>query len=155
MYKLEITDDMSDLEKFVRQEADLYVKETMFSSCISLENPHIVSVVKKGKDVTSYVVKLYKENGEYSHQNMFTHFFLLVMQNLYGNPFEGYVGMDFAVRYWLKAYEHDCLDWDKEKDNTAFLFDLFDCKSIDELKEVFKPQVGAYDKPEDKEGSED
>jgi hypothetical protein len=70
------------------------------------------------------------------------------MQNLYGNPFEGYVGMDFAVRYWLKAYEHDCLDWDKEKDNTAFLFDLFDCKSIDELKEVIKPQVGAYDKPD-------
>ena len=70
------------------------------------------------------------------------------MQNLYGNPFEVYVGMDCAVRYWLKAYEHDCLDWDKEKDNTAFLLDLFDCKSIDELKEVFKPQ--AYVKPDTK-----
>ena len=153
MYKLEITDDMSDLEKFVRQEADNYVNSTIFLSSISTHHKNIDSVVEKGKEVTPYVVKLYKENGEYSNQNMYTHFFLIVMQRLYGNPFEGYVGMDFAVRYWLKAYEHDCLDWDKEKDNTAFLLDLFDCKSIDELKEVFKPQVGAYDKP-DTEDSE-
>lgn len=148
MYKLEITDDMSDLEKFVRQEADNYVNTTCFLSCISDHHKNIDSVVEKGKEVTPYVVKLYKENGEYSNQNMYTHFFLIVMQRLYGNPFEGYVGMDFAERYWLKAYEHDCLDWDKERDNTAFILDLFDCKSIDELKEVFKPQVEAYVRPD-------
>ena len=153
MFELEIRDDMPELEKFVREEANLYVKETMFSSCISLENPHIVSVVKKGKDVTSYVVKLYKENGEYSHQNMFTHFFLLVMQNLYGNPFEGYVGMDFAVRYWLKKYEHGMLDGyvedsDKKKDE-EFLLDLFQCKTLEELKAFFKPE--AYVRPDTKD----
>ena len=58
MYKLEITDDMSDLEKFVRQEADNYVNSTMFLSVISEHHPNIDSVVEKGKEVTPYVVKL-------------------------------------------------------------------------------------------------
>ena len=135
MFKLEITDDMSDLEKFVRQEADNYVNSTIFLSSISTHHKNIDSVVEKGKEVTPYVVKLFKENGEDSPQNMYTHFFLIVMQRLYGNPFEGYVGMKFCVRYWLKAYEHDCLDWDdKERDNTAFILDLFQCKDKEELK---------------------
>ena len=117
MYKLEITDDMSDLEKFVRQEADAYVNSTIFLSCISTSHKNIDSVVEKGKDVVPYVIKLYKENGEYSNQNMYTHFFLIVMQRLYGNPFEGYVGMQFAVRYWLKRYEHGMLDdYDENKE---------------------------------------
>lgn len=155
MFELEIRDDMPELEKFVREEAENYVNSTCFLSSISDHHKNIDSVVEKGKEVTPYVVKLYNENGEYSNQNMYTHFFLIVMQRLYGNPFKGYVGMDFAVRYWLKAYEYNCLDWDKEKDNTAFLFDLFDCKSIDELKEVIKPQVGAYDKPDTQDSEED
>ena len=89
----EITDDMSDLEKFVRQEADNYVNSTMFLSSISTHHKHIDSVVEKGKEVTPYVVKLYKENGDYSNQNMYTHFFLIVMHRLYGNPFDRYVGI--------------------------------------------------------------
>ena len=138
MYKLEITDDMSDLEKFVRQEADNYVNSTIFLSCISDHHKNIDSVVEKGKEVTPYVVKLFKENGEDSPQNMYTHFFLIVMQRLYGNPFEGYVGMEFCVRYWLKRYEHDLLDdynenTDDEKEE-AFFLDLFQCKDKEELK---------------------
>ena len=134
MYKSVITEDMSELEKFVRQEADNYVNSTIFLSCISSHHKNIDSVVEKGKEVTPYVVKLYKENGEYSNQNMYTHFFLIVMQRLYGNPFEGYVGMGFAERYWIKAYEHDVLE-DIFKDNRtevnkeksiAFLCDLFE-----------------------------
>ena len=149
MYKLEITDDMSDLEKFVRQEADNYVNSTIFLSNISTHHKNIDSVVEKGKEVTPYVVKLFKENGEDSPQNMYTHFFLIVMQRLYGNPFGGYVGMPFAVRYWLKKYEHGMLDGyvegsDKEKDE-KFLLDLFQCKTLDELKAFFKPE--AYVKP--------
>lgn len=134
MYKSEITDDMSELEKFVRQEADNYVNSTMFLSVISEHHPNIDSVVEKGKEVTPYVVKLYKENGEYSHQNMYTHFFLLVMQRLYGNPFVGYVGMDMCLRYWLKAYEHDVLDdiFNEQKRNDekseAFIKDLLTVK---------------------------
>ena len=134
----EITDDMSDLEKFVRQEADNYVNSTMFLSSISTHHKHIDSVVEKGKEVTPYVVKLYKENGDYSNQNMYTHFFLIVMHRLYGNPFDRYVGMEFCVRYWMKRYEHDLLDDhgentydEKEK---KFLLDLFQCKDIEELK---------------------
>ena len=138
MYKLEITDDMSDLEKFVRQEADNYVNSTIFLSCISDHHKNIDSVVEKGKEVTPYVVKLYKENGEYSNQNMYTHFFLIVMQRLYGNPFEGYVGMEFCVRYWLKRYEHGLLeDYDKSTETEkeeAFILDLFQCKDKEELK---------------------
>lgn len=138
MYKLEITDDMSDLEKFVRQETDNYVNSTIFLSCISDHHKNIDSVVEKGKEVTPYVVKLFKENGEDSPQNMYTHFFLIVMQRLYGNPFEGYVGMEFCVRYWLKRYEHDLLDdynenTDDEKEE-AFFLDLFQCKDKEELK---------------------
>ena len=138
MYKLEITDDMSDLEKFVRQEADSYVNSSIFLSCISDHHKNIDSVVDKGKEVVPYVVKLFKENGEESPQNMYTHFFLIVIQRLYGNPFEGYVGMQFAVRYWLKRYEHGMLDdydenTDKEKEE-KFLLDLFQCKSMEELK---------------------
>ena len=149
MYKSEITDDMSELEKFVRQEADAYVNSTIFLSCISTSHKNIDSVVEKGKDIVPYVIKLYKENGEYSNQNMYTHFFLIVMQRLYGNPFEGYVGVDFAERYWLKRYEHDMLDdydenTDKEKDE-KFLLDLFQCKSTEELKAFFKPNsVASY-----------
>lgn len=138
MYKLEITDDMSDLEKFVRQEADNYVNSTIFLSSISTHHKNIDSVVEKGKEVTPYVVKLFKENGEDSPQNMYTHFFLIVMQRLYGNPFEGYVGMEFCVRYWLKRYEHGLLeDYDKsteEEKEKAFILDLFQCKDIEELK---------------------
>jgi hypothetical protein len=157
MYKLEITDDMSDLEKFVRQEADNYVNSTIFLSSISDHHKNIDSVVEKGKEVTPYVVKLYKENGEYSNQNMYTHFFLIVMQRLYGNPFEGYVGMEFCVRYWLKRYEHDLLDdydgnTDDEKER-KFLLDLFDCKSIEELKAFFKPE--AYVRPDTQDSEED
>lgn len=138
MFKLEITDDMSDLEKFVRQEADNYVNTTIFLSCISDHHKNIDSVVENGKEVTPYVVKLFKENGEDSPQNMYTHFFLIVMQRLYGNPFEGYVGIPFAVRYWLKRYEHGLLeDYDnsteKEKED-AFILDLFQCKNKEELK---------------------
>jgi hypothetical protein len=134
MYKSPITEDMSELEKFVRQEADNYVNTTCFLSCISDHHPNIDSVVEKGKEVTPYVVKLYKEYGENSSQNMYTHFFLIVMQRLYGNPFEGYVGMEFCVRYWLKAYKHGVLE-DIFKDNRnetnkkksiAFLCDLFE-----------------------------
>lgn len=154
MYKLEITDDMSDLEKFVRQEADNYVNSTIFLSSISDHHKNIDSVVEKGKEVTPYVVKLYKENGEYSNQNMYTHFFLIVMQRLYGNPFEGYVGMDFAIRYWLKRYEHDLLDdydenTDEEKENKFFL-DLFQCKNIEELKK-FMINTEAYVRPDTKD----
>ena len=138
MYKLEITDDMSELEKFVRQEADAYVNSTIFLSCISDHHKNIDSVVDKGKEVVPYVIKLYKENGEYSNQNMYTHFFLIVMQRLYGNPFDGYVGMNFAERYWLKRYEHGMLDdydenTDKKKEEN-FILDLFQCKSLEELK---------------------
>ena len=109
-YKLEITDDMSDLEKFVRQEADNYVNSMLILSSISIHHKNIDSVVEKGKEVTPYVVKLYKENGEDSSQNMYTHFFLIVMHRLYGNPFEEYVGMESCVKYWLKRYEHNLLD---------------------------------------------
>jgi len=142
MYKSEITDEMSDLEKFVRQEADNYVNSTIFLSCIGPHHTNLDSVVEKGKEVVPYIVKLYKEHGEYSNQNMYTHYFLLVMQNLYGNPFDGYVGMDFAVRYWLKRYEHGLLDdydtnTDKEKEEN-FILDLFQCKDKEELKEVLK-----------------
>ena len=153
MYKLEITDDMSDLEKFVRQEADNYVNSTIFLSCISDHHKNIDRVVEKGKDVVPYVVKLFRENGEDSPQNMYTHFFLIVMQRLYGNPFEGYVGMEFCVRYWLKKYEHGMLDGyvegsDKEKDE-KFLLDLFQCKTLEELKAFFKPE--AYVRPDTKD----
>lgn len=141
MYKSEITDDMSELEKFVRQEADSYVNSSIFLSCISDHHKNIDSVVDKGKEVVPYVVKLFKENGEDSPQNMYTHFFLIVMQRLYGNPFEGYVGMQFAVRYWLKRYEHGMLDdydenTDKKKEEN-FILDLFQCKSMEELKAFF------------------
>ena len=142
MFKLEITDDMSDLEKFVRQEADSYVNTTIFLSCISDHHKNIDSVVEKGKDVTPYVVKFFKENGEDSPQNMYTHFFLIVMQRLYGNPFEGYVGRPFAVRYWLKRYEHNMLeDCDENTDKDkyiGFLLDLYDCNTLEELREIFK-----------------
>jgi len=150
MYKLEITDDMSELEKFVRREADSYVNSTIFLSCISDHHKNINSVVEKGKDVVPYVVKLFKENGEDSPQNMYTHFFLIVMQRLYGNPFEGYVGMQFAVRYWLKRYEHGMLDdydenTDKKKEEN-FILDLFQCKSMEELKTFFN-NPEAYVRP--------
>jgi len=142
MFKSEITDDMSELEKFVRQEADSYVNETCILSYINPEHPHINSVVEKGKDVVPYVVKLFKENGEDSPQNMYTHFFLLVMDKLYGNPFEGYVGMDFAVKYWLKRYDHDMLeDCDENTDKDkyiGFLLDLYGCKTLEELRLFFK-----------------
>ena len=117
MYKLKINDDMPELEKFVREEAMKYLEETMFLSSIDYNHPHLNSVVEKGKDVTPYVVKIYKENGEYSKQNMYTHFFLLVMDRLYGSPFDSYVGMDYAIWYWLNAYENNCLD--KETINLA------------------------------------
>ena len=109
-------------------------------SCISDHHKNIDSVVEKGKDVVPYVVKLFKENGEDSPQNMYTHFFLIVMQRLYGNPFEGYVDMEFCVRYWLKRYDHDLLDdYDKNTDDEkeeAFLLDLFQCKDKEELKKI-------------------
>lgn len=151
MYKLEITDDMSDLEKFVRQEADNYVNSTCFLSCISDHHKNIDSVVEKGKEVTPYVVKLFKENGEDSPQNMYTHFFLIVMQRLYGNPFGGYVDMLFCVRYWLKRYEHGLLeDYDKSTEmekEEAFILDLFQCKDKEELKK-FMIHKEAYAKPD-------
>lgn len=138
--KLNITDYMSELEKFVRQEAMNYVNSTIFLSCISDKHPNIDSVVEKGKDVTPYVIKLYKEKGEYASDNMFTHFFLIVMQRLYGSPFHGYVGMEMCVRYYLKAYEHDCLDMEKNKDNTkktiAFLSDLFNTTEENIKKQI-------------------
>ena len=144
-YTLEITDDMSELEKFVRQEAMNYVQATSFLSSINDEHPNIDSVVEKGKDVTPYVVKLYKEKGEYASDNMFTHFFLIVMQRLYSSPFQGYVGMEMCVRYYLKAYEHDCLDMEKNKDNTektiAFLSDLFNTTE-ENIKKQMEEQNG-------------
>lgn len=154
MYKLEITDDMSDLEKFVRQEADNYVNSTIFLSSISTHHKNIDSVVEKGKDVVPYVVKLFKENGEDSPQNMYTHFFLIVMQRLYGNPFEGYVGMEFCVRYWLKRYEHNLLDdydenTDEEKEKKFFL-DLFQCKDEEELIKCMI-NTEAYVRPDTKD----
>lgn len=140
-FMLEITNDMSELEKFVRQEAMKYRESTMFLSSISSSHPNIDSVVERGKEVTPYVVKLYREHGEYATDNMYTHFFLIVMQRLYGNPFEGYIGMEMCIRYWLKAYEHDCLEWDKETDNTekslSFLCDLFST-DIEGLKAMSK-----------------
>ncbi len=157
MYKLEITDDMSDLEKFVRQEADNYVNSTIFLSSISTHHKNIDSVVEKGKEVTPYVVKLFKENGEDSPQNMYTHFFLIVMQRLYGNPSEGYVGIPFAVRYWLKRYEYDLLDdYDENTDDEKekkFLLDMFQCKTLEELKAFFKPE--AYVRPDTQDSEED
>lgn len=139
-YTLEITDDMNELEKFVRQEAMNYVNATCFLSSINDEHPNIDSVVEKGKDVTPYVIKLYKEKGEYASDNMFTHFFLIVMQRLYGSPFQGYVGMEMCVRYYLKAYEHECLDMEKNKDNTektiAFLSDLFNISEENIKKQI-------------------
>ena len=134
---LKITDDMPELEKFVRQEAMKYLEDTMFSSIIGTEHPHIDSVVEKGKDVVPYLIDLYKEKGKYSSQNMYTHFFLIVMQRLYGNPFNGYVGMNMCIRYWLKAYKHNQLEnifvdnrKNKEDNEKAkiFLTDLFDFK---------------------------
>ena len=152
-YTLEITDDMSELEKFVRQEAMNYVNATCFLSSISDEHPNIDSVIERGKDITPYVVKLYKEKGEYALDNMFTHFFLIVMQRLYGSPFHGYVGMEMCLRYYLKAYEHDCLDMEKNKDNTektiAFLSDLFNTteenikKQIEEQNERHEENMGS------------
>lgn len=146
-YELEIKDEMSELEKFVREEATKYLNSTMFLSCISSHHPNLDSVVEKGKDVVPYVVKLYRENGEYSPQNMYTHFFLLVMQNLYGNPFQGYVGMNFAIKYWLKRYDHNVLEYNKDTDRdkyNAFLLDFLDCKDMDELNKL-KEELEAKD----------
>ena len=146
---LPITDDMSELEKFVRQEAMNYVNSTIFLSSISDHHKNIDSVVEKGKTVTPYVVALYREKGEYATDNMFTHFFLLVMQRLYGNPFQGYVGMEMCVRYWLKAYEHDCLEYvtcentdeDVTEKGIAFLKDLFNLEDDTEIRKLVEAEV--------------
>lgn len=142
---LEINDDMSELEKFVRQEAMNYVETTCFLSCLSSNNKYINNVVERGKEITPYVFKLFKEMGENSSQNMYTHFFLFVMERLYGpEPFEGYVGIPMCVRYWLKREKHGLLDnkiYNKTlKANTEettaeldFLCDLFETNE-EELK---------------------
>lgn len=132
--ELEIRDDMSELEKYVREQAMAYVDSTIFSSCLSTNHENILNVVAKGKEAIPYVIKIYKEKGEYSPQNMYTHFFLICMQLVYGNPFEGYVDMNFAERYWLKRYEHNLLDnyenATKEQDE-EFVCDLLQCKKED------------------------
>lgn len=138
--ELKITDDMSELEKYVREQAMAYVDSTIFLSSINPSHPNIDNVVQKGKEVTPYVFKLFKENGEDSTSNMYTHFFLLVMEKLYEpEPFEGYVGIPMCVKYWLTKEKHGLLDKDirnitidntKEyKDVLNFLFDLFNIKN--------------------------
>lgn len=157
---LEINDDMSELEKFVRQEAMNYVETTCFLSYLSPNNKYIDSVVEKGKEVTPYVFKLFREMGEDSNQNMYTHWFLFVMERLYGpEPFEGYVGIPMCVRYWLKREKHGLLNneiYNKTlKDNTEeataeldFLCDLFEITKEEMIN------IEIMDNEQSKEGME-
>ena len=111
MFDLEITDDMPELEKFVRQEANAYVNSTMFLSIVARHHQNVDSVVAKGKEVTPYIMKLFQDAGGDSNENVFTFFFLNVMEGLYGQePFDGFVGIPTCVKFWLKAYEKNKLD---------------------------------------------
>jgi hypothetical protein len=78
------------------------------------------------------------------------------MQLVYGNPFEGYVGMNFAERYWLKRYEHNLLDnyenATKEQDE-AFVCDLLQCKKEDLPKLVSVDST--FKNPEEDETNKD
>ena len=134
-YVLEITDDMPELEKFVRQQAMAYLDTTVFLSAISPNHPNINSVYEKGKEIIPYLIKLFKEKDAYSNQNLYTHYFLLVMERFYGNPFNGYIGIPLAVRYWLKRYEYGLLDGYDDQENAekkkSFLSDFV----IDTVKE--------------------
>ena len=139
---LPITDEMSDLEKFVRQEAMEYLKTTIFLSYISPNHPNINSVVEKGKDVVPYVVQLYREKGEDATDNMYLHFFLLIMDKLYENPFNGYVGMRYAAKYWLKRYDHGLLTKPKEEitneEEAEFVRDFLGFKTVEDVQKYLE-----------------
>ena len=114
---IEITDDMSETEKYVYEEAKLYLDETCFSSIIGY-NVHVENVVKLGKQVKPFIIKLISQCLSSSPMGQYTHFCLLVMQELYGNPFKGYVPIDFCMKYWEKTDKKGLLYKTEEETKT-------------------------------------
>ena len=96
-------------------------------------NKEIISAAVKAR--IERFNRLYKEAVGYTFEEE-----VEVENQRYEREMEEYnKGMEMCIRYWLKAYEHDCLEWDKEQNNTvkalSFLQDLFNT-DIEGLKSM-------------------
>ena len=111
LFPLNITDDMTDEEKYVREQAMQYVDETAFLSYILPDNPHINNIVNMGKSVTPYIISLLQDNLE--NDGIYMHFCLLVLQIFYKDDIKikGYIPMKQLAKLFIKMFNNNLLKY--------------------------------------------
>lgn len=111
LFPLDITDEMPDDEKYIREQAMTYVDKTAFISYTILDNPIINDIVNMGKSVTSYIISILKDNLE--NDGIYMHFCLLILQSLYKDDIKlkGYVPMKQLAELFIKMFDNNLLKY--------------------------------------------
>ena len=98
------TQPTTDEERYIIEEAKLYLDETAFSS-IWAPNKHVDNVISLGKKNTDFLMSIVKENNH--PQGMYAHFLIDVMLGLYKDKIqvEGYLGVSGCINCLIQIYD--------------------------------------------------
>ena len=95
----------TDEEKYIIEEAKLYLDETIFSS-IWGPNEHVDNVISLGRKNVDFLIKFLKENTNHK-EGMYSHFLIDVLFGLYKDDLkiEGYLGVDGCIKALIHLYD--------------------------------------------------
>lgn len=100
--------------KYIIEEAKAYLDETILSSHWG-PNEHVDNVVNLGKHNSSFIMEFMRSDYK-EHDNMYSHFLLDVIAGLYPEiKFEGYVGIDGAIKTYLALYDNGFINDNSDK----------------------------------------
>lgn len=95
----------SDDEKYIIEEAKLWLDKNCFSSCLGIDE-HIDNVIKLGRKITPFIIEIMRENKE--EDGMYGHFLLAVITKLYEGEirFEGYCPPSWCINTLIQLYDN-------------------------------------------------
>ena len=98
----------TDEEKYIVEEAKLYLDSTILSSVWS-PNEHVDNVVKLGKKNIDFLIEIVRENN--NPQGMYSHFLIDVIFGLYKDELkiEGFLGVSGCMKAILALYDNGVL----------------------------------------------
>lgn len=99
----------NDEEKYVIEEAKLWLNDNMFKSNLGFDE-HVNNVVALGRKITPFIIEMMRENN--TESGMYSHFLLAVMIKLYEGElkFEGYCPPSWCMKTLIELYDNGGFD---------------------------------------------
>ena len=96
----------NDDEKYIIEEAKLWLDENCFKSSLNPYEQHINNVVNLGRKITPFIIDIMRENN--NEEGMYTHFLLEVICRLYEGEieFKGYCPPSWCINTFIQLYDN-------------------------------------------------